>query len=460
MSYPQVMVRRPSRCLGGSLAARWSWTVVVVSVLNLAASAAFAQAASNPPPALRPVNHASRTLPEWLSLGAAYRFRAEGRTGLGFSTGSEAYGLSRLLVSVGVQPVSWFKLSFQGQDARAPGKDNATAFFRDPFDVRQAYVELGDLAAHGVSVRAGRQELLFGAQRLVGPLNWGNTSRQFDAVKLSVGSKDMSVDVFASSLVRTDPSGLNRSWNGVNLHGIYGKLNKLIPKATFEPYVLWKTQPVRQAGSPVLGDANIYTAGFRFVRPLPAGFDVAAEVAPQFGTFGARDISALGAYGILGYSPPGWASSPRFSFEFTYASGSDGPDDDKQRTFDQLFPTAHLYLGIADRVGWRNTRSSRGGVELKPHRKVSVKFDFHSFWLANSRDHLYGAGGQVLVAAPAGGASSSHVGEEVDVVFTFKPADHVTIGAGYGYLFPGDFLKQNTPGNGTSFPYIFLNYVL
>ncbi len=413
------------------------------------------------PGAEQPVSAASGRSPSWLSLGATFRFRAEGRTAAGFrEDNDDAYGLSRLLVDIGVKPTNRLRFHLQGQDSRAPGMRQSTPFFRDPFDVRQAYVEIGDPQGDWIHLKAGRHELNLGAQRLVGPLDWGNTARQFDAVKLTLGKQGMSVDVFAASVVRIDDTAFNKHRDGENLHGAYGQLNKLLPETTIEPYFLWKTLPRATGENQRAADVDIYTAGFRFVRSLPAGFDYAMEMARQNGSFGGDDVSAWAGYWILGYTPSGMALKPRFSAEYAFASGDENPSDGKRGTFDQLYPTGHLYHGVTDQIGWRNISDVRGGVALAVLPKVNLVFDFFSFWLADRHDHLYNAGGVPIVRAPAGGAASRHIGNEFDVTVVHKPVGHITVGAGYGYLWPGKFLKQNSPGSGTSFPYLFLNYVM
>src|SRR5262249_48537333 len=44
--------------------------------------------------------------------------------------------------------------------------------------------------------RVGRQELLYGEQRLISPLDWANTRRTFDGAKIFYRSKDWDVDGF------------------------------------------------------------------------------------------------------------------------------------------------------------------------------------------------------------------------------------------------------------------------
>jgi len=433
----------------------------LLSVGFLTVAALTAQTGSTPAEGPRPIQAVNKATPNWLTLGVAYRVRAEGRRGNGFQEGNnDGYGLGRLLLDVGVKPTSWLRFHFQGQDARAPGKNNANGVFRDPFDVRQGWVEVGDPENGWIRVRAGRQELKYGAQRLVGPLDWTNTARQFDAAKLTLGTKDVNVDVFASSLVVIDPSGFNRSGRGVDLHGAYGNLGGWLDKGTLEPYMLWKAnqRQLSEAGS--IGRGNTYTAGFRYVRPLPSDFDFQMEMARQFGTIVTDDLSAWGAYWVLGRTLKQFAWTPRLSVEYQYASGDSNPNDGRRGTFDQLFPTGHLYQGTADRVGWRNISDVRAGIELKPHGRFGFKVDYFSFWLANKNDHLYAVNGRVAVLTPEGGAQNAHVGQEIDAILTWKPAGHVTVGAGVGYFFPGKFLKETTPGAGHLFPYVSLNYVM
>ena len=52
-------------------------------------------------------------------------------------------------------------------------------------DLLDAFVDVkvADLDGSPAYVRVGRQELLFGSQRLISPLEWGNTRRTFQGVR-------------------------------------------------------------------------------------------------------------------------------------------------------------------------------------------------------------------------------------------------------------------------------------
>jgi hypothetical protein len=400
-------------------------------------------------------------LPSWLNLSGEFRFRFEDRQGNGFREGNDdGYGLFRTRVNVGVKPKPWLEFFFQGQDARAPGLDNANGVFRDPFDLRQAYVKIGGGESSPVAVTAGRQLLNYGDQRLIGPLDWTNTSRAFDAVKLELqAGRDSKLDFFSSSVVQNDPArSINISPEGHNLHGFYGALKNVVPKSTLEPFVLWQTAPIVVNELSFRGDLDRYTGGFRLWSKSLGPWDYNLSLVQQWGNAAGADIRSWGSYAEIGYTVASAPLKPRFYAEYTFGSGDSNPADGRIGGFVDLYPTAHLWYGYNDLVGWRNLKNVRLGADLKPHRKLGVKLDYHSFWLANRNDGLYNAAGVRTVAAPAGGAVDAKIGDEVDVTFTVPLTKIMTVGCGVGHMFPGAFLEKNTPGHGNTFTFLFVGY--
>jgi hypothetical protein len=165
----------------------------------------------------------------------------------------------------------------------------------------------------------------------------------------------------------------------------------------------------------------------------------------------------MAGHWVLGYTAAKWSKKPRLFAEYNYASGDDASGDGAQKTFDQLYPTAHDKMSLSDQVGWKNIHDVRLGVEVKPTAKLSVAASYHSWWLASSRDGLYNAAGVVL-ARVADGSAGRHVGQEADVQATYSLNSTTSIGAGYSNLFPGTFLKRATPGAQHRLPYVMLTY--
>lgn len=417
-----------------------------------------APAKAEPASPLSVVNH---SLPKWLKFSGEFRNRVEGRTTFGFrSGGSDGYDLTRLRLNMELAPNKWLKGFVQAQDSRASGIDSShvNTTLKDIFDLRQAYVEVKSGEKGHMSLRVGRQEFNFGVQRLIGAFDWANTARTFDAARLAFTWEQARVDVFASSVVKIKTSSFDKRVDGENFYGIYGSFSDAVPRATLEPYFLWKTLPRVRSEEGIAGDADIFTMGVRLAGKLPAGFDYALEMARQGGHFSSDDVASWAGYWIGGYAPAAVALKPHFSIEYAYASGDSRRGDGEAGTFDQLFPTNHAYYGIADQVGWRNIRDLRSGLDISPLANLKANFDFHFFWLASARDGLYNAGGALVVRPPSTGAAHKDVGREADVYVTYAPLAQITLGAGFGHLFPGRFLEENSPGSGTSFPYAFLTY--
>ena len=440
-----------------------SWTakplaLLLVAIATVAALPAAAQEPAKPdtdPP--QAANTSGR--PDWLSLGGEFRVRYENRQALGYQAGrDDGYALVRTRIDIGIEPADWLNFGFQGQDARAPGIREGVGnigAFRDGFDIRQAYVRVGG-SQSPVAVTVGRQLLAYGDQRLVGALDWANTSRAFDAVKLELRAPSAKVDIFSASVVQNDPfRRINQSAEGNNLHGVYGAIENVIPGSTLEPYVLWQTTPVVVNELNVRGDMDRYTTGLRAWGTDLGPWDYNVALVGQRGDLAGASIEAWAYYAELGYSIDA-NLDPRLYVDYNFGSGDDDPGDGVVGGFVDVYPTAHRWYGYNDLVGWRNVKNLRLGAQVQPHQKLGLQFDFHSFWLVSKRDALYNVGGRLAVAPPPEGATETKVGDEVNATFSAEVTEAISLGGGIGYMFPGPYLKANSPGDGNTFSFLLI----
>ncbi len=426
-------------------------------LLSLAVSLAAQQ---SQPPAPSPGNkllsdNVNAELPKWLQFSGEYRARVEGFTGGGFNPNTDdAYLLSRARINMFLLPTGWLKFGFQGQDAHVFGKNQNPAAppFQDAMDLRLAYVEIGDTEKKSVGIRVGRQELAFGDERLIGSTNWLNTARSFDALRGTVHHGRFRADLFAARVVKLQDGEFDWSTAGNNFYGIYGGIEKLVPKATVEPYFLWRRQSALKTELGVPGISNFGTVGVRWIGKLPANFDYGTEMDKQAGSLGSDTISAWAGHWILGETLINARFKPRFSVEYNYASGDRNPKDGTRGTFDQLYPTAHDKYGLADQVGWKNIRNARAEVDLKLAKKWGLTGRYDAWWLADPHDALYSAASTV-VARDTTGASGRFVGHEIDSVLAYTFSKYLQVSGGYGHIFPGTFLNHTTPGESYNFPY-------
>jgi hypothetical protein len=438
--------------------------LIAITILSCVVTGLMAQ---QPTPAQRAaVNNllsddVNGELPKWLRVGAEYRARVEGFTGGAFKPNNEdTYLLSRLRINMFLLPTSWMKLGFQAQDAHVFWKNQNPAVppYQDFLDLRQAYIEFGDLEKKNFGIRAGRQELAFGDERLIGNANWLNTARSFDGLRGTIRHGAFRADVFAARVVKQQDSEFDWSTSGNNFYGIYIAIEKLVPNATVEPYFLWRRQSglKTELGAPAI--SNFGTFGVRWVGQLSANFDYGAEVDRQAGSLGTDTIRSWAGHWVLGKTLLKARFKPRFSVEYNYASGDRNPSDGHHSTFDQFYPTGHDKYGLTDQVGWRNIRNARIGVDLKLAKKWSFTERYNAWWLADPHDALYSAAGAV-VAHNSSGAAGRFVGQELDSVLAHTFSKYLQIGGGFGRMFPGTFLNNTTPGESYNFPYASTNLI-
>ena len=448
-------------CAGATAKFAGRLCAVLLCAVSAGLAGSLPQAADETASKNKVRQYLDKAAPGFLSLSGEFRVRFESRQGLGYRAGiNDSYNLVRTRVNIRVKPAPWLRFFFQGQDARAPGIRAGLpniGVFRDAFDVRQAYVRIGSDESP-VNLTAGRQLLILGDQRLVGALDWANTSREFDAVKLQIQGGGAKLTAFSASVVQNDPGRrINQSAEGNNLHGLYAAVENVVPGSTLEPYLLWQTTPsvVNELG--LRGDLDRYTGGVRLWGKGIGPWDYNAALVKQWGDAAGAEIGAWGFYTELGYTldAPG---KPRFYTEYTFGSGDADPADGKVGGFVDLFPTAHLWYGYNDLVGWRNIKNLRLGVQFQPCAKLGLRFDYHSFHLADRNDGLYNVAGRLTAAAPSGGAADTRIGDEFNATFTIPLTSVLTLGGGSGYMIPGPFLKANTPGNGNTFSFLFFTY--
>jgi len=99
------------------------------------------------------------------------------------SVNDDSWLLNRFRLGLSLKTADGVAFFFQGQDSREIDRDRPDerghlgAEGDDPFDLRQAYVELGDGRSFPLSLTLGRQVLQYGDQRLIGPFAWNAIAR-------------------------------------------------------------------------------------------------------------------------------------------------------------------------------------------------------------------------------------------------------------------------------------------
>ena len=396
-------------------------------------------------------------LPGWMRFGGESRVRYEGFTGSGFRHNSDDdHVLTRLRINFTVRPSRRLVFVIQGQDARVflSGIQPVPTTYQDKVDLRIAYVEIGaekDLFA----VRAGRQEMDFGEQRLLGYNGWRNSAQSFDAVRLIVRHGGVRFDIFASAPVQIQDR-FSRIVPGNNIHGVYGSIPERRWKFTIEPYALWRLSPAWRVEAGGFGRLDVKYPGAHVFGAVGA-LDYDSEIAAELGHSGTDRVRAWAGHWRAGYTRRAGPIGTHWFGEYNHASGDRDPHDGFQGGFTAPYPSVHDRYGLADQVGWKNIHHVRSGVELALGRGWQLIPNIHNYWLASRMDGLFSPSNTELTVVEKG-ARSNRVGWEADLSAAWSITKLLQTGFGYTRLFPGAFLREATPGVAYNYGYCFVGY--
>lgn len=409
--------------------------------------------------AVQPLEHIplGRQGQVWVGFGAQLRARVESWRNFGFDAAldhDDDFVLYRVLLNADLHVGERLRSFVEAKsavltDRNLPGgRRPADA---DDIDLQNAYLELSlaPAAAAGIAVRAGRQELLFGKQRLVSPLDWANTRRTFDGARGTATIRAWTLDGFFVRPVQVVKSGFNRWDRGTDFFGLHAaKKPGRVPR--LEGYWLMLRREAASFNG-TTGPERRHTFGARLAGTAGGGraeYDV--EAAYQWGSLGAGTISAAMFGGELAYTVAQVPGRPSFHTGLDYASG-DGSAGGDAGTFNQLFPLGHAFLGYIDVVGRQNVVALNAGVRIRPFESLQADVTAHHFRRASTNDGLYNAGGGVERAA--GVTRAATVGTELDVTLTWRLGRHVAGLAGYSRFFPGPFIKETGAAENIRFVY-------
>jgi hypothetical protein len=427
-----------------------------------------------PPPAYKPIKFGN------LTVDVQEKMRFEAREN-NFDFDSAVNGpqdaswlLQRFRLGLGYDVNSWLKFYVQGQDIREIGGSRpnevgvAAAEGDDVFDILKAFVQIGN-AKKGMSATIGRQFLSYGDQRLVGPLEWLNQARTFDAVKLRYTAQKWSLDAFVSSPVTFRDHMWNQSpfldndesqndmFSGLYLSTLFVPFNK-----TTDFYVFHKRDDGNGSFGPIRGDTSFLTFGtlWKGDPTKLGGFDYETEMAYQTGEVSGRNLSAFAGHWGAGYN---WLKSswkPRIGIQYNYSPGDGDPNDGDLGTFQNLYPTNHLFYGYMDTTGWINMHNPQLNISFTPSAKLKVMIDYHLYWMDNTADAWRRVNG-VTAVRPVNAAAVSagkFRGQEIDLTAIYKITPHVGLQAGYSVFFPGDYLADTGAHSTAHFGYVQLQF--
>ena len=333
----------------------------------------------------------------------------------------------RIRIGATIRPLDWLRMRADLQYATIWGTDLATESGADSrLGFYQAFLELEVPWVPGLSLKAGRMELEYGAGRLVAVDDFVLSPRFFDGGVVAYEYEPyIRADLFGAVIrERSTPIGQDR-----NLFGLY-LTTEALEGFTFDLYAIYMAD-----GSPD-SKRDVVTIGARAAGEPVEGLTFDAEAAVQVGSVGAPDGGtvdhlATGYFVAIDYEIPVWGR-PTLGAFFSSASGDANPNDDRSVDFDPMFPDRHAYWGRLDLFTWSNIIDVGGRVRFHPLDDLRLLAEVHYFQMVEAHGRLSGLWGR----QPADRSVEPALGVEVDLLVTYQIHRYIRLDLGYSLFLP------------------------
>ena len=388
----------------------------------------------------------------FLSLGGEIRETYERfhNTNFGLTAQDpDGYLLQRYLLHVDLHARTRFRffgeLNSSLEDGRTGGPRPVVD--EDKLDVHQGFFDIALLASNdrsSLTLRAGRQEMVFGSGRLVALREGPNVPLSFDGFRLTLRLPAWQLDGFATRPVKNN-SGIfdNPPQHDFSFWGAYGShpLHGTRAAPTVDLYYLGldRKHAVYNQGT---GHERRHTVGVRLWGQDEAwSFD--GEGMYQFGEFGSGAINAwrFAADNAYTFSSIRW--HPHVGLAADAASGDRDPETPDFQTFNAMFQSG-TYSGRAQILGPNNAIRLEPQVGLLFSERMTFSAGWGFFWRESANDALYGIPGNIIV--PSNGVKSRYEGSRPIAELDWQVTRHLSAHVNYIFVFNARFEEQSVHG--------------
>lgn len=392
----------------------------------------------------------------YLSIGAEARYRYENYDNPGFGTDPESpngYILQRYLLHTDWHFGRQFRLFTQLQSGLEGGRKGGPRLTdKDIADLHQAFFDISD-SSQNFRLRIGRQEIEFGAGRLIGESEGLNIRRAFDGFRFTFKHGRWIWNSTLTHPVRLRPDtyaipdhrqteggvGFTRTRERGGWSGYYIGLNR--KSSSFNGK---SGEEIRETVG-----SRIWNQG--------ALFDYNTDFIFQTGSFANGSILAGAVSSNDGFTLRNVALKPRIGVRFDYASGDSDQSSKNLNTFNPLFPNP-MYSSLSALLGPSNLTDLGPTVRLTLTSKTAITPEMPFYWRSSIHDGIYGFAGNLI--RPANLSSARFVGFQPGLVREHSYSAHFSSTAGYFRFFSGRFLHETPPGKDVGYFYATLTFRL
>jgi hypothetical protein len=392
-----------------------------------------------------------------LSLSGQFRLRTEFRDGQGAplpkDTNPAFFISQRTRLNIGYQMYR-LKLGVSVQDVRVWGQDvstinRTTAQNYDGIMLYEAWAEIlltdTTLRDKALSLKFGRQELVYDDQRLIGNLDWLQQGRRFDAAVLKYETPVWMIHLAAaynqnqennSGTVYnpTPPGNYPASTNGASMYKslefLYiskklnaGKISFLFFTDQFSKYSVDTVNKI--AVKTYQGNTWSRATTGLYLNNSFHKIGITASAYYQFGkSSSGQDLSSILLSGFAQY-----ALSKKISAGFGIDYTSGGHSGTTSNNFDPLYGTPHKFWGFMDYY-YAGSPFGTGGLTdyyIKWRDQLSDRS-----WLTADFHQFSSAAGIIIPTDPSN--TSKSFGQELDLIYSYNLTKEINFEAGYGHF--------------------------
>ena len=371
-----------------------------------------------------------------LDIGGQLRLRYHGEQGMGregaagtprFQDTHNDFLLSRLRLYTNWKINDTLRIYAEGIHAEAT--DDGGGYFargidRNRGDFLNLFIDLK--LTDNLTARVGRQELLYGAQRTVSPLDWANTRRTFEGARLLYQSGDWAIDTFFTAFVPPVVDEFDEADWDRKFYGMYSTYSGF-ENVGIDAYYLGFENENLGTGN----DFSLHTLGLRLNGSVD-NWLWELEGAPQFGRQSGLglDHGAGFATAGLGRKMQHLPGGSTLWFYYDYASGESVVPGQDFNAYNHLFPLAHKYFGFIDAVQRSNIEAPNILYTMKPGPKWNFLLWYWHFMSATDAP-------VPSLGNTAAQNGSKDLGDELDMVLKYSICPRSNVLFGWSHFWRG-----------------------
>ena len=359
--------------------------------------------------------------------------------------------LNRALLHTDLKFKNKLRLFTQLQSSTAISRITPNAVEKNELDIHQLFLDYYFInSVEKLTLRLGRQEVLFGSQRLVSVREGPNSRRAFDGAKLMFNSNTSTLSAFYLHEVNNVPDVFNdKITSNHKLFGTYNQFKKINYVQNIDLYYLG-TYNKKAVFSNGIGIENRSTIGTR-IWNTSSKWSYDFEAVYQFGKINGQQISAYTLSSNTSFA----TNKTKFGFKTEVISGDLKKEDNRLNTFNPLFPRG-AYFGLAALIGPENLIDAHPYLEYEITDRIVLGLGYDMFWRYSKYDGIYGANVKPIFDVST--SDQRNIGTQLGLNFEFQVNPFLNLTLEGTWFNNGKYIKEVSTGKDIYFTAFTMQY--